>query len=168
MMSAEVLIGDGEAARLVPHPLRAAILGEVHARPFTALPIPSRVIHFGFDTSGPRAEADRANLVKFCEARGLMPPAAGENHHRAPFGTTVLRWEQHSEFPTYTGELPADPGGTPFHPEAASLSGAMRLLPQPGPLLVAVDLHLFGGAPERTAPGRLFGRPRPWVGGKFH
>ncbi len=51
-MSAEVLIGDGEPARLAPHPLRAAILGEVHARPFTAISIPSRVLHFAFDTSG--------------------------------------------------------------------------------------------------------------------
>ena len=35
-MTAEVLIGDGDG-RLSPHPLRAAVLGEVHARPFTAL-----------------------------------------------------------------------------------------------------------------------------------
>ncbi len=51
-MSAEVLIGDGEAAHLVPHPLRAAILGEVHARPFTPIAVPSRIVHFAFDTSG--------------------------------------------------------------------------------------------------------------------
>jgi len=157
-VSAEVVIGDGNAARLVPHPLRAAILGEVHARPFTALPIPSRIVHFAFDTSGGRAETDRTNLVAFCEARGLKPPAASENHHRAPFGTTVLRWEQHSEFTTYTWELPSDAGGIPFHPDAASLSGAMRLVPQPGPLLVAIDLHLLPDAAERTAPERLFDR----------
>ena len=51
-MSTEVLIGDGEAARLMPHPLRAAILGEVHARPFTPIAVPSRIVHFAFDTSG--------------------------------------------------------------------------------------------------------------------
>jgi hypothetical protein len=61
-MSAEVLIGDGEAARLVPHPLRAAILGEVHARPFTPISVPSRVIHFAFEPG--IAEIDeRANLA---------------------------------------------------------------------------------------------------------
>jgi uncharacterized membrane-anchored protein len=155
-MSAEVLIGDGEAARLTSHPLRAAILGEVHARPFTPISVPSRLIHFAFDTSGTRALADRANLVAFCEARGLTPPMSGEKHHRAPFGTTILRWEQHSEFTTYTWELPADPTAPPFHPEAASLASPMRLLPQPGPLLVAVDLHLLADSAERTAPERLF------------
>ncbi|QDP22014.1 DUF3422 family protein [Bradyrhizobium cosmicum] len=155
-MSADVLIGDGEAVRLTPHPLRATVLGEVHARPFTPISVPSRVVHFAFDTSGPRAQADRANLIAFCTSRGLQPPSPAEKHHRAPFGTTVLRWEQHSEFTTYTWEMPADPAAAPFHPDAASLALPMRLVPQPGPLLVAVDLHLLKEDLQRTAPERLF------------
>jgi uncharacterized membrane-anchored protein len=157
-MSSEVHIGDGSEVRLTPHRLRAAILGELHARPFTPLPVPSRIVHFGFDTSGARAQADRANLVEFCASRGLTPPAASEKHHRAPFGTTILRWEQHSEFTIYTWEMPADPGGAPFHPDAASLAAQMRLVPQPGPLLVAIDLHLLAEDGPRTAPERLFDR----------
>ena len=157
-MSAEVLIGDGDAGSLAPHPLRAAILGEVHARPFTPISVPSRVIHFAFDTSGSRASADRASLVAFCEARGLPAPASAEKHHRAPFGTTVLRWEQHSEFTTYTWEMPSESGGIPFHPSAASIASPMCLVPQPGPLLVAIDLHLLAEDAQRTAPERLFDR----------
>ncbi|HEY0330820.1 MAG TPA: DUF3422 domain-containing protein, partial [Rhodopseudomonas sp.] len=156
-MTAEVLIGDG-ATRLTPHPLRAAVLGEVHARPFTPLPVPSRVIHFAFDTAGPRAQADRAQLAAFCVERGLQPPPSHEKHHRMPFGATVLRWEQHSEFTTYTWEVRADPLGLPFHPDAVSLAGPMQLLPQPGPLLVAVDLHLLADDPPRTDPEQLFDR----------
>jgi len=156
-MTTGVLIGDGDV-RLSPHPLRAAVLGEVHARPFTALQVPARIVHFAFDTAGARSQADRANLIAFCESRGLQPPAPGEKHHRAPFGTTVLRWEQHSEFTTYTWEIPADPAGAPFYPDASSISSPMRLLPQPGPLLVAVDLHLMKDDPPRTAPERLFDR----------
>src|SRR3954469_25655679 len=112
-VSADVLIGDGDSAHLVAHPLRAAILGEVHARPFTAIEVPARQIHFAFDTSGPQAQADRAHLVKFCESRGLPPPSPNEKHHRAPFGSIILRWEQHSEFTTYTWEMRSDPGGLP-------------------------------------------------------
>lgn len=41
-MSAEVLIGDGELVHFAPHALRAAVLSEVHARPFTAISVPSR------------------------------------------------------------------------------------------------------------------------------
>lgn len=155
-MTTEVLIGD--AGRLAPHPLRAAILGEVHARPFTAIATPSRVVHFAFDTSGPAAQADRAALLAFCEARGLIAPLASEKHHRVAFGTTVLRWEQHSEFTTYTWEMPADVAAQPFHPEAATIAAVMRLVQQPGPLLVAIDLHLLAEDLPRTAPERLFDR----------
>lgn len=155
-MSADVTIGDGDGTRLAPHPLRAAILGEVHARPFTAIDVPARILHFAFDTSGPRAQADRAALADFCAKRNLQPPSTGEKHHRALFGTTVLRWEQHSEFTTYTWEMPSGPGGLPFHPSAAALASPMRLVAQPGPLLVAVDLHLMKDDGDRTAPERLF------------
>jgi uncharacterized membrane-anchored protein len=157
-MTADVLIGHTEAVRLAPHPLRTAILSEVHARPFTPISVPARIVHFAFDTSGPRAQIDRANLVEFCEGRGLPAPASAEKQHRAPFGTTILRWEQHSEFTTYTWEVPSDPDGAPFHPDAASIASPMRLVPQPGPLLVAIDLHLLAEDNERAAPERLFDR----------
>lgn len=156
-MTAEVLIGDGDV-RLSPHPLRAAVLGEVHARPFTAITTPSRVLHFAFDTSGSRAAADRAAMTAFCESRGLPPPSPGEKHHRAKFGTTMVRWEQHSEFTTYTWEFGSDPASAPFFPDASSLASPMRLLPQPGPLLVAVDLHLLPEDNARLVPERLFDR----------
>lgn len=155
-MSANVSIGDSEASRLIPHPLRSSILSEVHARPFTAIAVPARVLHFAFDTSGARAQTDRANLVEFCTKRALQSPNSFEKHHRAMFGTTVLRWEQHSEFTTYTWEMPSDPGGMPFHPSAASIASLMQMVPQPGPLLVAIDLHLLTEDGERTAPERLF------------
>ena len=70
-MTADVTIKDG--ARLTPHPLRAAILGEVHARPFTAVETPRRILHFAFETAGEAAKADRAALADFCARRELEP-----------------------------------------------------------------------------------------------
>jgi uncharacterized membrane-anchored protein len=158
-MTADVTIGDGRGSRLEPHPLRAAILGEVHARPFTALTTPARVLHFAFDTPGERAIADRAALVDLCRRRELTAPKASDKHLRVTLGATILRWEQHSEFTTYTWELPAEPGAAAFHPGAASLASPMTLVPQPGPLLAAIDLHLLADAAhERAAPERLFQR----------
>jgi uncharacterized membrane-anchored protein len=130
----------------------------VHARPFTPIATPSRVLHFAFDTSGGRAQKDQAHLVEFCRQRRLPEPAAGSTHHRVRFGTTALRWERHSEFTTYTWEEPADPAAVPFTPPSSSLAGPMRLVPQPGPLLVAVDLHILAEDGERTRPERLFDR----------
>ena len=152
-MTAEVTIKDG--GRLTPHPLRAAVLGEVHARPFTALETPRRILHFAFDTAGEAAKADRAALAAFCARRQLEPPQPAAKQHRVALGGATLRWEQHSEFTTYTWELPAQ-GDTPFHPAAASLATPMASVSQPGPLVVALDLHLM--ADKKIAPEQLFNR----------
>lgn len=153
-MSADVTIGDG--ARLTPHRLRAAVLGEVHARPFTPIETPRRVLHFAFETKADRGEADRGELGAFCTERGVAPPNPGAKHHRVTFSGIALRWEQHSEFTTYTWELPSEAPATPFHPPVAALAGPMGLLIQPGPLLVALDVHLLAG--DDIAPDRLFDR----------
>jgi len=155
-MTSQVTIGDG--ARLTPHPLRAAILNEVHARPFTAMETPRRVLHFAFDTTGDAAKRDRAALAAFCVDRKLDPLQPSAKQHRVALGGAMLRWEQHSEFTTYTWELPS-PGTTPFHPAAAALAGPMAQLPQPGPLLVALDLHLLADNKKRKiAVETLFDR----------
>jgi uncharacterized membrane-anchored protein len=152
-MTSDVSIEGG--GRLAPHPLRAAVLGEVHARPFTAVETPRRILHFAFDTAGDGAKADRAAFAEFCGRRGLDPLKSGAKQHRVTLGGTALRWEQHSEFTTYTWELPS-PAATPFHPAASSLAAPMASLPQPGPLLVALDLHLL---PDTTlAFDQLFDR----------
>ncbi len=84
-----------------------------------------------------------------------MPgPLDEAKHHRARFGETSLRWEQHSEFTTYSWELPGTEA-TPFLPPTGALPHGMRGLPQPGPHLVSADLHLM---PAAAAPdlGALF------------
>ncbi|MBS0532415.1 MAG: DUF3422 domain-containing protein [Proteobacteria bacterium] len=145
-MTAEVTIANG--ARLKAHPLRAAILGEVHARPFTAMATPRRLIHFAFATPGEAGRNDRAALAAFCARGKLEPLDASARHHRIAVGDAVLRWEQHSEFTTYTWELAA-PAAQPFYPDATSLAAPMASVPQPGPLLVALDLHLIADDAER-------------------
>jgi uncharacterized membrane-anchored protein len=156
-MTSDVTIG-GNGARLTAHPLRAAVLGEMHARPFTPIETPRRVLHFAFETTAERGEADRTALTAFCVTRGLAAPQSSGKHHRVLLGATALRWEQHSEFTTYTWELPAEtPGAGPFHPSAAALAAPMSLVPQPGPVLVAIDLHLVADV-DKIAPERLFDR----------
>ena len=156
-MSAEVSIGSGKEARLSPHPLRAVILSEVHARPFTTVETPRRILHFAFDTGGEAAKADRVALSDFCAARGLEPLKANAKHHRLTLSGATLRWEQHSEFTTYTWELPSEADSTPFHPGASSLASPMGNVPQPGPLLVALDLHLLADN-KKIEPAKLFDR----------
>jgi uncharacterized membrane-anchored protein len=154
-MTADVTIAG---TRLAPHPLRAAVLGEVHARPFTPIETPQRVLHFAFETTAERGEADRAALADFCTRRGIAAPKPSDKHHRVTFGGTALRWEQHSEFTTYTWELASPAPNGPFEPPATSAAGTMALVPQPGPVLAAIDLHLIADNGRAIAPERLFDR----------
>jgi uncharacterized membrane-anchored protein len=133
------------AQLLTAHPLRASVLGEVHARPFHPVGTPLRILHFGFSTNAAQAaEAQRA-LVAYCKERGVEAPHEGVKHFRVSLGGAVLRWESHAEFSTYTWEFPAL-GRAAFDPPSASLASVMAGLPQPGPHLISVDLHLIEGA----------------------
>jgi len=139
---------------LTPHSERASVLGEVHARPFHPLTTPARLIHFAFMTNASEAAQARADLIEFCRARGLHGPDPGSKHFRLTMGGQSLRFEQHSEFATYTLEVP---GGeeTPFLPAAGDLASAFAGLKQPGRHLVSVDLHLVRGV-EETVLDELF------------
>lgn len=145
-------------APLVPHRLRASILNELHARPFTALTTPQRILHFGFHTDETLAQQDRRDLEAFCAERGVTPPLASEKHYRVSLGATALRWEQHSEFTTYTWEMPSSPGDAPFMPCIVILEPQTRAIPQAGPLLVAIDLHILPKDPARIPIEQIFNR----------
>ena len=153
MQSKNVTMGGGA---LVDHPLRAAVLGELHARPFTPIETPRRILHFGFLIDAAAAQAERAALAAFCTGNGIPAPSPSAKHHRCTFGSATLRWENHAEFSTYTWELPA-PGAVPFEPAAGAIPNVMAAVPQPGPLL--------GGArpafDRRARRGRGRGAVRP-------
>ena len=133
------------AQTLIAHPLRAAVLGEVHARPFHPVGTPLRILHFGFSTNAAQAAEAHKALVAYCQGRGVEAPHEGVKHFRISLGGAVLRWESHAEFTTYTWEFPAL-GRAAFDPPSASLATVMAGLPQPGPHLISVDLHLVEGS----------------------
>ena len=136
------------------HPLRSRVLAEVHARPFVPIEGSKRILHFAFMTDYDEAVKARAALADFCLKRACKPPSPDAKQHRVELDAAVLRWELHGEFTTYTWEFPSTTENprfgkakpVPFRPGADDLASVMRLLPQPGPLLVAVDLHLLPAA----------------------
>jgi uncharacterized membrane-anchored protein len=148
----------GAPRELEAHPLRARVLGEVHARPFDSMETPRRLLHFAFMTDHAANAADRKALAAFCASRGLPQPTPGGNHHRVSFSGTHLRWEPHGEFTTYTWEFADDAqSASAFQPPPDRLAGVMALVPQPGPLLVAADLHLLPQPPDGDEATRIFG-----------
>ncbi|MCK6441097.1 DUF3422 family protein [Elstera cyanobacteriorum] len=126
------------------HFLRELVLGEVHARPFTPLTTPRRVLHFAFFTDLAAARADRDKLLALCATAGAAAPLPDAKHHRLTLPPTLgggsLRWEQHSEFTTYTLDFPDESGA--IFPPCPAWARFEAILPPPGPLLVAVDLQI--------------------------
>lgn len=156
---ADLVIGEGRA--LSAHPLRAAVLRELHARPFVPVSAPRRMLHAAFLLDAAGAQADRAALAALCNARGLPAPAPGAKYHHVSFGGAELRWESHAEFCTYTWDLPSldlAEGGLPFQPPATTLASPFGEVPQPGPLLVAIDLHLLRDTAEDFFLEKVFDR----------
>lgn len=126
------------------HPLRARILGEVHARPFRLISTPRVFLHFAFETPPAAAAADRAFLNSFCLRQGLEGPGVERKVHHIEVNGGVLRWEQFTEFTTYTFDVPPRPGAGPFEPIADDPFGAG--FQAPGELMVATRLDLVSDA----------------------
>jgi uncharacterized membrane-anchored protein len=133
------------------HELRARVLAELHARPSAPVEGARRIVHFAFTAGHAAAEEARGALEAFCLGHACPAPAADASQHRIKLPTAILRWERHGEFLTYSWEFSqeapdaalADPRQLAFQPRSSELSSFMRCLPQPGPLLVAADLHLL-------------------------
>lgn len=122
------------------HPDRSVALAEVHARPFHPISSPSHIVLFAFMTDAAQANADRAAFAAFCRDNHVDAPLGHAKHHRLKIRDFSVKWEQHSEFTTYTWELPS-PSTTPFTATPGTRAELMRALPQPGPHLVSVDLQ---------------------------
>jgi uncharacterized membrane-anchored protein len=90
------------------HPLRAPVLGELHARPFLPMKMPRRIYHFAFMTDSVQAADDRRAILALAAQRGAAPPADDAKFHHFDFGPWDLRWEQHAEFTTYTWSTSRD------------------------------------------------------------
>lgn len=133
------------------HPLRSRILGEVHARPFRLVQTPRVFLHYAFETPPAAAAADRAFLNALCQHHGLDGPGPDRKVHQIEINGGTLRWEQFTEFTSYTFDVAPRPGAGPFQPVADDPFGA-GFVP-PGELMVATRLDLvpeaiFAGDPR--------------------
>jgi len=138
------------------HPLRDALYQELHARPFPVAKAPLRVTHLAMMTNGGDAERHREHISRLAARYNVNPPAAGSSCYYENFPGFECRWEQHTEFCTYTFLRP----GISEHPFSES---AIGMLPAgwvqqiPGQALVATHVAIadtdppdpFGGELER-------------------
>ncbi|QTD46446.1 DUF3422 family protein [Ottowia testudinis] len=91
------------------HPLRAELHQEVHARPPEALAAPLAVSHHVMWADADARAQSRTHLAELLAGAGLDAPPAGANFFRAELQSFGLRWEQHTEFVSWTFLHPMQP-----------------------------------------------------------
>ena len=88
------------------HPLRYALANELHARPFPVLNAPSSAIYLAVKRTENAVtrdrNLDRAHLLDLLDHFGAAHPQPDATHWFGDIGKYKLKWEQHTEFVTYT------------------------------------------------------------------
>lgn len=136
------------------HEARPVILAELHARPFLPVEAPRRVYHFAFLTDDEEARAGRLAIAALGQSTGAPPLLEDAKFCRFTLGDWELRWEEHTEFTTYTWST-SQGAGEPFvHPDPLG-DGEIAFRP-PGRLVVAAHLALIAGGPSPEALVPLF------------
>ncbi|MFD1342370.1 DUF3422 family protein [Litorisediminicola beolgyonensis] len=91
---------------LQDHPLRYKLANELHARPFPSLQPPCRAVYLALkraeDAAARDREEDRRHLTDLLDRFGAKHPQPGATHYSGRIGQFTLKWEQHTEFVTYT------------------------------------------------------------------
>ena len=132
-------------SRLPDHPLRHAMVDELHARPFPVLGAPCQVVYFAIkepkDARKRDRERDRSHLIGLLDQFGVNHPEPNATHFNASLGNTDLKWESHTEFVTYSAFTPVL-DTHPFDPAGAAVLPPDWLAKAPGQTMVAMMIRV--------------------------
>lgn len=127
------------------HPLRYALVNELHARPSPRLTVPSTVAYLAFKEPRDAANRDRAldaaHLMELNRRHGAPTPDLSGGHHMTRLGRYDLRWESHTEFVTYAAFAQGLPQ-RPFDPAAAEVFPDDWQQAAPGKRIAAVMIQV--------------------------
>ncbi|MFA5538594.1 MAG: DUF3422 domain-containing protein [Gemmobacter sp.] len=144
------------------HPLRYALVNELHARPFPELGVPCEAVFLAVkepeDAANRDRDRDRAHLLDLLDRHGAVHPQPGATHHAATIGRHALKWESHTEFVTYSA-FRNGPGGLPFDPAMTGVFPPDWQAAAPGRRLCSVLLRV---EPMPDDPGAITARLEEW------
>ncbi|MDP2737733.1 MAG: DUF3422 domain-containing protein [Pseudorhodobacter sp.] len=139
------------------HPLRYALVSELHARPFPTISVPSQAVYLAVkepqDAANRDRAADHAHLGALLGRHAAPLPPAGITHHACQIGRHALKWESHTEFVTYLAHVPGT-SARPFDPAEAEIFPASWVAAAPGKRLAAVSIRIewLPEDPQQLAP----------------
>ena len=123
------------------HPLRDALVAELHARPHGAVMAPAEISHMAVRT-GERSTADDArHLTELCSHFKVAPPTCDATVFVADMGPFRLKWERHTEFSAYTF-IAERPFTNPFKDTAIAEVPVDWVAAIPGQVISALHISL--------------------------
>ena len=144
------------------HPQRYALVNELHARPFPALPVPCMAAYVAIkepeDAHNRDRGADKAHLLALLDRHGSAHPQPGATHFSGPLGRAELKWESHTEFVTYSAFTPGL-SSRPFDPMEADVFPTDWMARAPGKRLVSVLVRV---EPMPARPEEVQARLDEW------
>ena len=131
---------------LKDHPLRYKLANELHARPFPAMACPASLVFVALKRSAESVQDDRTDelqhLIALLDRHGAPHPQPGATHYSARIGRHMLKWEQHTEFTTYTVYDEALPERA-FDPAEFDILPAEWLAQAPGQCMTAIIARIM-------------------------
>ena len=132
-------------APITDHQLRYDLANELHARPFPSLDAPCKAVFLAIKQPANAVardrSADRAHLVDLLDRFGAAHPPPDATHFYGQIGRFTLKWEQHTEFVTYTVFEESDRGNA-FDPVAFDVFPNDWLDAAPGVRLTSALFHI--------------------------
>ncbi|MFT7500387.1 MAG: putative membrane-anchored protein, partial [Rheinheimera aquimaris] len=83
------------------HPLKDALVNELHNRPFPVVAMPAQISSLVFLHTGDRQD-ELNKLAELAHLYGVAVPPENADCYYQSFADFDLRWEFHNEFSTYT------------------------------------------------------------------
>ncbi|WP_378943900.1 DUF3422 family protein [Paracoccus sp. R86501] len=127
------------------HPLRYALVNELHARPSPRLTAPATAAFVAFKETKDAANRDHGkdadHLALLVSRHGGPRPDRDDSHYQGQLGRHDLKWESHAEFVTYMAMTPGLPI-RPFDPSAAAIFSNEWQEKAPGKRVAAVLVQI--------------------------
>ncbi len=139
------------------HPQRASLHNEIHARPPESIAAPTALTHLVMVCDSAQREASRQHLAALLRDHHRSVPDEHTTHVRVDVGGFRLRWELHTEFVSWTFQVPLASDAlldTRSPPTAAEEVPQAWLAALPGHSLARIHLWIVRG-PVQCGPGGL-------------
>ena len=136
------------------HPQRAELVQEMHARPFEPLSAPERGSHVAMMVGESEDVEPAEHLAELCKRYGAPVPISSTKFYSQSLGPFRIRWEQHTEFCTYTF-VRHGISREPFNHPILELVPSDWLQTLPGEALAAVHFALEPQTTAERSPDEL-------------